>query len=84
MSCKELSDVRLRTVGVVGRSLLPSEFELGALRTGGFPVAVPGTSGASMDGAIGEEGGKAVAIAVETRLSYRVALFVDILEPRQR
>lgn len=31
--CKELSDVRLRTVGVDGRSLLLSELELGALRT---------------------------------------------------
>ena len=69
MPCKELSDVRLRTVGVIGRSLLLSELELGALRTGGFPVAV--------DGAIGDEGGKAVATAVESRLSDRVALSVD-------
>lgn len=74
MPCKELSDVRLRTVGVVGRSLLLSELELGALR---IPVAVPGTSGVSMDGAMGDEGGKAVATAVERRLSDRKTLFVD-------
>ena len=36
-----------------------------------------GISGASMDGAIGDEGGKAVATAMETRLSDWVALFVD-------
>ena len=29
--CKELNDVRLRNVGVVGRSLPPIEPELGAL-----------------------------------------------------
>ena len=77
MPCKEFSDVRLRTVGVVGRSLLLGELELGALRNGGFPVAVRGTSGASVDGAMGDEGGKGVETAVETRLSNRVALFVD-------
>ena len=75
--CKELNDVRLRTVGVVGRSMLLSE---GALRTGGFPVGVPGTSGTSgtsMDGAMGDEGGKAVATAVEIIFSDSVALFFD-------
>lgn len=77
VACKELSDVRLRTVGVVGRSLLLSELELGALRTGGLPVAVPSTSDASMDGAIGDDGGKAVATAVDIKLSDRVALFID-------
>ena len=77
MPCKELSDVRLRTVGVFGRSLLPNELELGVLRTGGFPVAVPGTSGVSMDRAMGDEGGKAVATAVQRRLSDRGTLFVD-------
>ena len=77
MLCEELNDGRLRTVGVVGRSLVLSELELGALRTGGFPVAVPGSSGASVDGAIGDEGGKTVATAVETISSDRVTLFVD-------
>ena len=37
------------------------------------------TSGASMDGSIGDEGGKGVATAVETRglFDNKVALFVD-------
>ena len=34
--CKEPNDVRLRNVGVVGRSLPPSEPELGTLRRGVF------------------------------------------------
>lgn len=49
--CKEPNDVRMRNVGVVGRALLPSEPELGALRRGAFlewngPGVVSWTSGA--------------------------------------
>lgn len=36
VSCKEPNDVRLRNVGVIGRSLPPSEPELGTLRKGEF------------------------------------------------
>ena len=82
--CKEPNDVRLCNVGVVGRSLPPSEPELGALRRGGFLewnglVMVPGNSGA----AIGDEGGRGVPAAVESERRFRVSnsaaplLFVD-------
>lgn len=68
MPCKVPIDVRLCDVGVVGRSLLPSEPELGALRRMSFlelngPAEFPGTSDTAIG--IGDEGDKAVAPAVE-------------------
>ena len=74
--CKELNDVRLCNVGVVGRSLPPAEPELGALRRGVLlefngPEMVPDSSGA-----IGEEGGKGVEAAVESDRRF----FVDMAE----
>lgn len=67
----------MRNVGVVGRSLLPSEPELGALGRMGFvefngPEQFPGTSDTAIG--LGDEGGKAVAPGVEERRS----LFVDM------
>lgn len=65
--CKEPIDVRLRNVGVIGRSLAPSEPELGALRRGFFlewngSGAFPWTSSVAMGGIIGDEGGEIVAV----------------------
>lgn len=87
--CSELSDVRECSDGVVERSLLPIELELGVLRSGGFVElflpdgeALPCLSGAIV-WATGEEAGRAVAAAVDNESRFMLpvrapaSLFVD-------
>ena len=89
--CKEFKDVRLCNVGVIDRSLLPSDPELGALRRGFlkalFLLAGEGLSHqfvVSIGGPAGEDGGRAVAAAVERDVRFILferdtpSLFIDL------
>lgn len=88
--CKELREARLRSVGVVERSLPPGEPEPGALRKGSFVdvfelegVEVPWRSGLAIGGTTGDEGRSAVAAAVDRDMRFMLcrreapSLFVD-------
>lgn len=74
--CSELSDGRLCIVGVVDRSLMLKELELGVLRRGlfcscGGPCVKDNPSaGCLSGGTTGEDGGRAIAAAAssESRL----------------
>ncbi len=83
--CNELSDVRLRKVGVVDRSLFPIELELGALRRGvlagwfepgegeGFSLWLEATGRWAM----GDEGGRGVSIAVENDSRFMLSMLSE-------
>lgn len=87
---REFNDVRLCSVGVAERSLLPIELELGALRSGVFVERfkpegeeVPWPFGVAILWTTGEEGGRAVATAVDNESRFMLpasappSLFVD-------
>lgn len=90
--CRELSELRLCRVGVVDRSTLLIEVELGALRRGvltaffdpGEGDALPLVPETVVVWTIGDEGGRGVSIAVDNEsrcmLSASVppSLFIDI------
>lgn len=88
--CRELNDVRLCNVGVVERSLLPMELELGALRRGVFIERferrgedVPWPFGVAIFWVTGEEAGRAGAAAADNGCRFMLpagaptSLFVD-------
>ena len=88
--CREFNDVRLCNVGVIERSMLPIELELGALRRGDFVgrfnpevAGVPCPFGLAILWVTGEEDGRAVAAAADSESRFMFpastppSLFVD-------